>query len=177
MGGLADRIPDDVRAAIVEEVRAGKTTRAVAREFGVSEASVRRYARAQGVASATRELTEKATRTKIATMAASRAELARLLLEDAHRLRAQMWQPAKVAMTVSLGDGGGSTVVDHPLDEPTFKDKQAIMTACAIALDKHIKVIQFDGSPELQAAKSLLENAFAAVAKVFGSGDDLVTED
>lgn len=169
-------IPDEAKIAAVEGIRAGRSTRDVAAELGMSEASVRRFARGAGVHSATRVLTEKATQAKIATMAASRAELARLLLEDAHRLRAQIWEPCTVAMTVSVGEGC-STVVDHRLERPTFRDQREGITACAIALDKHLKVIQFDGSPELAAAKSLLESAFEAAAKAFGTGDEIVRED
>lgn len=168
--------PDDVKAAAVEAVRGGRSTRDVAAEFGVSPSGLRIWLTRAGVQSSVRASTEKATQAKIATMAASRAELARLLLEDAHKLRAQLWLPAKVAMTVSIGEGC-STVIDHPLDEPTFRDKREVITACAIALDKHLKVIQFDGSPELAQAKSLLESAFEAAAKAFGTGDEIVRPD
>jgi len=173
----AHRIPDDIRAGVVEAIAAGGAIRAVAAEFGVSLASARRMADAAGVEWRTDTArTEKAVRAGHVTMAARRAELANLLLEDAHRLRQQLWQPAKVAMTVQVGDGGGSMIVDHKLDEPTFRDKREIITATAIALDKHLKVIQFDGSPELANAKSLLESAFEAAARMFGTGDELVRE-
>lgn len=168
------RIPDDVREAVARAARLERTSRSIAAEFGISVASVSNICRELGV-QRDRSATEKATRATIADLAKRRAELAGLLLEDAHRLRAQLWERAQVAMVVSQGGENGSMIVDHELPEPTFRDKQAIATATGIVLDKHLKLVDRDASPDLVAGRSLLETVGTMLANAFGDGSDRAT--
>lgn len=91
-------------------------------------------------------LTFERTRTRAATEAkrddarAKRAALALDLLDDAARLRQQLWQPAHYV------DHGGKEYdrVDWTLNEPTFADKQRILSSVGIAVDRAVKLDQYD---------------------------------
>src|SRR5579884_2247292 len=68
--------------------------------------------------------------------------LAHDLLSDAERLRAQLWNPAKVHHWGSTSTREGNVVttytefMEHEIPEPTFGDKRALMAAFAAAVDK-----------------------------------------
>lgn len=170
------RIPDDLRAQIVEACRTERPTREIAAQFGVSESSVRRFAHAAGV-ELTRTHTAAGVRARAVDMAARRAALAEALLGDVERLRASLWEEATMPIVVSEGGESGSRIVDHPLDRPLFRDQAQIARAAAMLLDRHVKLIDRDADPNLVAAKSLIETAVASVAAAFGTGDDLVSDD
>jgi hypothetical protein len=76
-----------------------------------------------------------------------RDELALGLLDDACRLRDQLFRPITYTkpMTRSLGSEGGEgganlgqeiEIVRYTEDQPTFRDQQAIATSVAIVIDK-----------------------------------------
>lgn len=81
-----------------------------------------------------------ATATKLLVSAERKTQLAANLLDDAERLRAQLFAPCieRRAMTVSGGKDFGSSIevaeVHH--DKPPFADQRQIMTSIAIAVDK-----------------------------------------
>jgi hypothetical protein len=69
--------------------------------------------------------------------------MADALLEDAERLRQQLWSPAKVHHwgTTSERSRDGVTItstefMEHTIDQPQYSDQRQIMTAMAIAVDK-----------------------------------------
>lgn len=174
------RIPDDVRTAIVDAVRADRTFAAIAQEFGVSKSSVQRVASAAGVPAGERAQTKNATRTRAADMAARRSQLADDALRTAAHILARVTQPARYREKYTDAyEGGGSTTRYEWLDvdEPLPVDQQRLAVAFAVHLDKHLVLIDRDASPELVAARSLLETAGRALVSSFGSGDDQVTDD
>lgn len=148
---MAAPITDTERQAIIATLRDTGNVRETARRHGRSVGSVSRIAKDADV-SVDRSATKTATEARWADMAAKRAQLASDLLDDAARLRQQLWQPAverKALVVKDSGEFAGSHVeiVDVHLDEPTFADKQRIMTMAAIAIDKSIRIEEHD-SPD-----------------------------
>lgn len=106
--------------------RSGRTISKIAAELGLD------FARGEQVKEATEARTN--------TAKIKRAALILALLEDAARLREQMWQPAKV---INFG-GKDNTLNQTVLPEPTFADKRNIMQAVGVALDRSVKLDAYD---------------------------------
>lgn len=173
------RIPDDVRAAVAEAGRAERTSRDIAREFGISIASVSNICRTAGV-SRDRSATQKATRSRTEDMAARRSALAADLLTSTQRALARLTEATRYREKYTDAyEGGGSTTRYEWLDvdEPYPADVQRLAISAGVLLDKHLKLIDRDAAPELVAARSLLETAGQALVSAFGDGADQVTDD
>jgi transposase-like protein len=141
------------RTAITNAIRAGGTCRGIAREHGVSPDTVRRIAADAGITNPfARTRTAAATRAKVADNKARRAELSALLLDDAHRLRVQLWQPC----TIGSFGGRDNVWTDTELPEPTFADKRAIITAVNTAVRSHLEIERVDSDAGVDHAKSML---------------------
>lgn len=171
-------LADDIRAAILTDIRAGTlSARAIAKKHGVAASTVSKLAADNAVPEAfERAQTIKATRareadnaSRRATLAARRLELAEALQGDAERLRAQLWQPH------TYFDWGGK---DHSFDtheapEPTAADKRALMGAASVAVDKSIKLAPPDGGDDPALVRSMLGALGAALTNAFAEeGDD-----
>lgn len=166
------RVTDDERAAIVAILRETENVRETARRTGRSKSCVSAIARSiEGLDIAGRPQTKTATEAKVADNVAKRELLKASLLDDAIRLRAQLWEPAveKKPMVVSKGGDAGSMVleVETHLDQPTFADKQRIMTSVGIATDKVIALERLDpvkGTEGRSVLEQLVEAARALAA-------------
>ena len=123
----------------------------IAREVGLSGSTVSGIIRDAG-ASFARTATAEATEAARVDAAARRAELSLALLEDAHRLRAQLWQPC----TVGAFGGRDNVWTETRLDEPTFADKRAILAAVGNAVRDHVKLEQVDADGGAAEAGSML---------------------
>lgn len=149
-------IPDDVRSSILASIEAGEKGRnAIARDHGVSADTVGRIADAAGIVDPfVRTRTENATRARQADLAARRAQIADMLLEDAERMRERAWAEYPVVVTSQQG----AEVIT--LDQPPLRDAQAAYTSIAICLDKHLALVRHDGDAggDLESAKSLLSD-------------------
>lgn len=147
-------IPDNVRTAILADIQAGeKGCRAIARDHGVSPDTVSQAARDAGILDAFgRTQTETATRARQADLAARRAQIAELLLDDIERLRDRAWEPYQVVTSSQHG----AEITTLPL--PPLRDAQAAYTSIAISLDKHLALVRHDGDTggDLESARSLL---------------------
>lgn len=147
-------LPEDLRAAIRADIEAGEKGRnAIAREHGVSAQTVSNIADDAGMHGAFSRLqTENATRARQADLAARRASIAQMLLEDAERMRERAWAEYPVVVTSQQG----AEVVT--LEQPPLRDAQAAYTSIAICLDKHLALVRHDGDAggDLESAKSLL---------------------
>mgnify|MGYP001237743837 FL=1 len=140
--GQGIRVSDEEREAILAMLKEGKSVGQVAKRFGRSKTTVSKIGREAGLDLARPEL-KKAAEAQRAENAARRAELARLLLEDAFRLREQLWQPCRV-----YNFGGKDNVYrEHILPEPDARTKREILTAIGIAVDKVIALEKHD-NPE-----------------------------
>lgn len=152
--GSGTPIPARTRAHIIEELRKGHKLAQIARRHGVSPSAVKAIRIAAGLQPLPTEAE------KIRAAAARdvmlldarrrRAQLMVSLLEDAEKLRGQLFRPAKV-----FGFGGREYgYVEQEIAEPDFKGKQALMISIGIAVDKSLQLEKYDqeGSAAARAA-------------------------
>lgn len=155
---MAAPIPDETRQHIIALHAKGLSRNAIAREAGVSVGSVTNICKKAGL-----DFDRSHTRAAVAAHAvdakARRAELKQLLLEDAHRLRAQLWMPAKV---INFG-GKDNTLAETQLDEPLFVDKKNILTAVGIAVDRVEKLERLDNDGGVQDAESMIQKLIEGI--------------
>lgn len=142
----------------------GFSRNAICREIGRSAGSVTKFCQDEGLSFERGPGVKAATAARKADAAALRSELELQLLEDAQRLRSQIWQPHEYVQY------GGKDFVKRKftVDEPTPLDKKQLMQAAGIALDRSIKLASLDRDDEVEAAKSMLVQLFEQF--------DLVTE-
>lgn len=123
----------------------------IAREIGRSPSTVTKIAKALG-------LTFDRSKTHLAVIAhqvdakAKRARLMQDLLDDAARLRAELWQPHEYI------DHGGKDFVEARWTQPTpsSADKLKLMQAARQALDGSLRLDQHDGDGTAETVGSLL---------------------
>lgn len=140
-------LADTVITAILASIDAGKNRNEVAREHGVSPSTVSRTAAANG-RSFDRSKTKNATEAKKADNAALRASTSRRLLVKANELLDQMDAPH-----VAFHFGGkDNTYCEKRMERPPVTDLRNLMTAAAVAVDKHLVIEKHDNSGESHAA-------------------------
>lgn len=124
------------------------------RRLGICRTTVSSWMRRAGVRSDAADITRAATATAAAKNAARRAALAEGLLEDALKLRSQIFAP-----TLMHNFGGrDNTYEQHEIPEPTAKDKQALMNSIMNALKGAMELERFDSdeSADVSALKAWL---------------------
>lgn len=121
---------------------------AVEKQLGIPKGTVTRWAKETGIETVSVAHTRAGTEAASVYAKARRVELAKLLLDDAHRLREQLWKPARL---VSFG-GKDNTLAETMLDEPLFADKKNILGAVGIAIDRVIKLDSVDADNGQSAA-------------------------
>ena len=133
-------IPAEQRAAILDDIRAGRKSRnQIARDHGVAASTVTRVAQDANVENAfDRSETEKATRARAVDVKALREQLKQDLLEDAQRFRQRAWSPYQVVVSTPQG----ADIVT--IDEPPLTEARAAYTAIGIAIDKSLRLEQHD---------------------------------
>jgi hypothetical protein len=151
------RVVDDQMQERLRDLHSrGFGRNAIARELGIAAGTVTLYAQELGLSFERGPGVKAATAARKADAAALRSELELQLLEDAQKLRAQVWQPHTYI------DHGGRdfTKVTWTQDEPSPVDKLKLMQAAGIALDRSIKLASLDKDDEVEAAKSMLVALF-----------------
>ncbi|HEY3683456.1 MAG TPA: hypothetical protein VGL93_10475 [Streptosporangiaceae bacterium] len=160
-------ISDAERARIIDLARSGMSRAAVGREVGRAASTIGKICAREGI-EFDRAPTAAATSAKREDNRAKRADLESLLLDDALRMRAQLWQPSKVW---AFG-GKENTYEEHAVDEPPFADKRLIMSAVGTAIDKALKLAQVDADDGADDAASMIgrlaEGLNAAYAQMVG---------
>lgn len=124
------RYTDDERAAALEQY-AELGQNAAARATGIPGPTLTRWARAAGVVSRSTENHRAEVEALTLTFAELRHKLAVKMLHIADRLADQTFVPCTVIHWTRDGE-----CMEKQLDEPTFADKQKILTSTAIAVDK-----------------------------------------
>lgn len=136
----------------------GKSLHHIAGEMGRGKGTISRKAKDLGLPW-DRTDTAAATSAKVADAKSRRAQLQLGLLEDAERLRVQLWQP-----TVAFNFGGkDNTYNETRLDEPTFADKLKIMQAAGAAIDRALKLDLHDAGAGTAQVIGLLQRTAAAL--------------
>ena len=135
------RYTPEQRSEAVELYRAHGPTH-VEKLLGIPKGTVTRWAKEAGVETVSVSTTREATQAASVYAKSRRQELTGLLLEDAHRLREQLWQPSRL---VNFG-GKDNTLAETMLDEPLFVDKKNIMSAVGMAVDRVMKLEAVDSN-------------------------------
>lgn len=126
--------------------------RAIAERMGFGRNTISTRAKRLGLTFDRRQ-TKAATAAVQADAKAKRAALELKLLDDAEKLRSQMWEPATY-----IDHGGKDFIqVTWTQDEPTSSDKLKLMQAASAALDRSIKISQLDSDNGAAGAISMLE--------------------
>lgn len=146
-----------MRAAIVRELQKGDGVTKIARRHGLSVSPVIRIRKEEGLAPlATDAEKVSAAHARDVWLLEARRRRAKLmvdLLGDAEKLRAALWQPAKV-----FGFGGKDyAYADHQLSEPDFKGKQALMISIGIAVDKSLQLEKHDQEGAAAAKAAIIQ--------------------
>lgn len=129
------------------------SVRGIGEQMGFSRSTISRHGKRLGLVFDQKQ-TKAATKAVQVTAKARRAILELQLLEDAERLRAQMWEPHEYV------DHGGKDfiMVTWTRTEPVPTDKLKLMQAAAAAIDRSVKIAQLDSDTGATGAISLLEN-------------------
>lgn len=152
-------ISDDDKARILALHAEGKSRNEIARLTGRAAATVTKTVHAAGL-TFDRTATESATAAKKADAAALRAQLELDYLEDAQRLRKQLWEPC-----IAFNFGGkDNTYAETSLNEPVFADKLKIMQASTTASNAALRIEQARAEGGVTEARSLVGD----LAKYFG---------
>lgn len=123
----------------------------IARELGRSVSTISAVAKQLGL-SFDRSKTAAATAAKVVDAKAKRAQLMTDLLDDAEKLRAQLFAQAHV---YAFG-GKENTFAEAYIDQPSFRDQRDIMAAVNTALGASLRLDQHDGDGSNETVGSLL---------------------
>ncbi|MGH3942488.1 MAG: helix-turn-helix domain-containing protein [Pseudonocardiaceae bacterium] len=138
-----------------DQVRAlharGLSRNAIAREIGRSVGSVTKLAREQGLVF-DRAATVAATAAAVADARARRAALMHALLDDAGRLREQLFAPC----TLRNAGGKDNTWAVLEVEQPPFADQLKIVQATVTAADASMRLDRHDSGAGVEEAKSML---------------------
>lgn len=130
----------------------GLSRNEIARRIGRSGRTVSRIADDLGLDFERGERTRAATEAKKADAKARRAQLALDLLDDAARLREQLWQPAIV---FNFG-GRENTYEQHELPRPPAADQLKIVQAATIAATKSLDIEKHDADTGNEDERGML---------------------
>lgn len=139
---MARPVTQEDRDRVAELHAEGWSRAAIARELDRSPSTIGKIADRLGLGW-DRAATEAATKARQVDLAARRAELAELLLDDAFRLRLRLYAPTVVFDFIKGGENAGA-FVSATLDLPPHADARQIMTTVAIAVDKHLALVKAD---------------------------------
>jgi phage repressor protein C with HTH and peptisase S24 domain len=152
------RIPDDVRAAVADEMRqrhAGKpTVREIATQFGISTRSVQTIATELGVHSESAHAVTKNANDQVRrSNAQRRADISALFAQRAEEALMAMRAPAVI---FNFG-GKDNTYNEKNVEQPPTADQRNLMTIAAIAMDKHKMLDAYDSASENTDVAAWLE--------------------
>lgn len=140
-------ITDAERQQIANLHGAGESRNQIAKIVGRSTGVVSKVADQLGL-KFDRSVTAAATEAVMADAKAKRAKLAAALLDDAERLRLQLFAPC----TVHSFGGKDNTFAEAPVERPPFRDQRDIMAAANTALMAALKLEQHDADVQGLAA-------------------------
>lgn len=132
--------------------RSPHTITKIAKELGLSFA--------RGDSPGLREATE----ARRADARARRAALAIKLLDDAERMRQQLFAPLLV---YNFG-GKDNTFNQHEIPEPGPRDKRDLMQAISLAIERSVRLDEYDSGANLGNVVSLLESLGRGLAAKYG---------
>lgn len=155
-------LPSEKRDAVLAAIRVGgKSLNQIAKDCGVAKATVSKIAKESGLTDAfDRTRTEAATRAHAIDARARREQLKLDLLGDAKRLRERAWDEYEVI--VDSRTDGPTTM---KLDLPPLQDVRAAYAAIGIAIDKSMRLDQYDSTDSDVDAKSMIGELAEGIRK------------
>lgn len=159
-------VTPDQRQRIEDLHGEGLGRNVIARKVGLAPATITKVCRELGL-SFDREHTRVAVAARKADAAALRSELELAFLEDAARLREQVWLPHTYI------DHGGKdyTRVEWTQDEPSPADKYKLMQSAGIAVEKSMRLSELDKDDQVEDAKAMLVDLFEALGVAFRAAE------
>lgn len=164
-------LPEEFHDQIRELHELGYGRNRIAREIEKPPVSVSRTAEFLGL-TFDRSKIEAATKARLADIAERKSLLAEDLLDDAEKLRRQLWEPTTV---YSFG-GKDNTYEEHEFDEAPAAEKRALMSTAATAIDRVLKLIPEQEASNLDSAKSMLGSLGDALAAFSRAADEQEAE-
>lgn len=149
---MANEWTDDDTARLHQLHGEGLSRNDIARTMGRSGATISKHAAAAGLSFERGPEVEAATAAKVADGKARRAQMMLKLLDDAERLRLQLFAPT----TLHSFGGKDHTYRTAEVDQPLFRDQRDIMGAVSVALTASMRLDLHDGDPGVDDAKSML---------------------
>ncbi|MBS1836223.1 MAG: helix-turn-helix domain-containing protein [Actinobacteria bacterium] len=138
------RLTDDERRNIIDILTETENVAETARRTGRSASTVSLLGRQHGINVAARTRTARACEAAKLDAAARRATLALGFLDDAERLRAQLFAP----MVVTELAGKIAAHVQTEVTEPSPSDKRALMNAATSAARSAMELDRHDRTPD-----------------------------
>lgn len=161
LNGDQRAVTDEDRRAVRELHAQGLGRNAIARALNRGGRTISILAAEQNL-SFDRSATEEATRARMADLAEKRTILAEALVDDALRLSAQVWQPAKV---FNFGGKDNSYEV-RDVPEPPAADKRALMAAATSAAAQSLRLVPPTADSGAGEAVSMVGKLFTGLAEV-----------
>lgn len=131
---------DEEREAVRSRHAGGMGRNQISRETGIHTRKVSKIAEELGLTFKRAAWVREAVEAKQVDAKARRAALAIALLDDAERMRAQLFAP----MTAFAFGGKDNTYAEHEIPEPTVRDKRDLMGAIGAAIDRAVKLDAYD---------------------------------
>ncbi len=149
---MPPRLPDDKRAAILADIRAGALgNRQIASKHGISPSTVTKLAKDSGANNAfERSQTAKATHAVVEDNRSRRARIASELLDDVARFRERAWSKYTY---YERGSDGPELVT---LELPPLKEAKEAYVAIGISLQRHAELEKLDADRGDEGARSML---------------------
>lgn len=143
----AKPITDEERGRVRDLHTAGRNRNQIARELGRSGSTISKIAADLGL-SFDRTTVKAATEARVADAKARRAQLMHELLDDAERLRSQLFAPT----TIHSFGGKDHTYNSRSVDQPLFRDQRDIMQATNTAIAASLRLDLHDADNQGLAA-------------------------
>lgn len=156
-----NRIPEDTRKAIGDDLVGGMSRKAVAGKWGISQSTASKIARERGLGDAQPPELSMASKVFMAGVKERRAQIKRELLEDVDRLRARAW--SEYRRTVAGKDGPYEITEELP----PLGEVRNCYAAIGVALSGYAKLEALDSDTNKdEEAKSLLGDLMTGIKAV-----------
>lgn len=137
---------------------AGRSLNSIAKEMNRSTSTVSEHSILLGLKWDRSQMVE-ATLARVASAASLRTALELELLQDAARLRKQLFAPAKA---YNFG-GRDNTYAEHKLPQPSARDQLDIMKATTLAVQHSLKISEHDVNAGTESAIGMLDKIAAGI--------------
>lgn len=130
---------DDATRQRALDIYVERGVKDAADELGIPATTISSWARRAGVSTNAPENLAAAVEARSLRLEVKRGELAERMYDEAGKLLDHLWQPTEYVKIVTVGQGEGYSEVAVgrvTVEQPTFRDQQAIMTSVGIAVDK-----------------------------------------